>query len=46
MADIYDECILGLNLIMDLRNELFRAPQGDIPSLAMETTTKFALTWI
>ncbi len=37
VADIYDKCILGLNLmrkyglIMDLKNGLIRASTGDIP---------------
>ncbi len=44
VADIYDECILGLDLmrkyglIVDLRCGLLRAPHGDIPLQAIETT--------
>ncbi len=44
VADIYDECILGLDLmskyglIVDPRNGLLRAPHGDIPLLAIEAT--------
>ncbi len=43
VVDIYDECILGLDLmwkygfIVDLRNGLLRAPHGDLPLLVMET---------
>ncbi len=45
MADIYDESILRLDmmrkygLILDLRSGLLKAPHGDIPLQAMETTT-------
>ncbi len=44
VPDNYDECNLGLDLlrkygqIVDLRSEPLRAPHGDIPLLAMETT--------
>ncbi len=44
MADIYDECILGLDLmrkyglIVVPKSRLLRAPHGDIPLLALETT--------
>ncbi len=44
VADIYDECILGLDLmrnyglIVDLRSGLLRALHSDIPLQAIETT--------
>ncbi len=45
VADIHNECILGLHLmrkygqIMDLKRGLLKVPHGDTPLLAMETTT-------
>ncbi len=44
VIDIYDECILGLDLmrkyglVVDPRSRLLGAPHGDIPLLALETT--------
>ncbi len=44
VADIYDKCIFGLNLmrkyglIMNLRGGLLTVPHGDIPLQAIETT--------
>ncbi len=44
VTDIYDECILKLDLmrkyglIVDLRSGVLKAPHGDIPIQAMETT--------
>ncbi len=43
VADVYDECILGLNLtrkyglIVDLNIGLLRAPHSDIPLMVIET---------